>query len=150
MLKLGEPSQNPLAVEAELVLYFWCGRWRFGGQNVPDELMTFRSAQIELRAETEELHAIIAAGNLRTFKCDDMVMLYANDVREFKKGRTTGASAHEAGQLSFEEALSELQMATGELRALIDQGELRAFNRDGELRFRRTDVLDLKKSIEHL
>jgi len=117
---------------------------------MPDELMTFRSAQIELRAETEELQAIIASGKLRIFKCDDMVMLYANDVRELRKQRTVRSGEHEAGQLSFEEALFELQMATGELRTLIEQGELRAFSRDGELRFRRTDVLDLKKSLEHL
>lgn len=117
---------------------------------MPDELMTLRSAQIELRAEAEELQAMIADGRLRAFKCDDMIMLYTDDVRKLRKQRTERPGEHEAGQLSFEEALYELQMATGELRALIEQGELRAFNRDGELRFRRTDVLDLKKSIEHL
>jgi len=48
--------------------------------------------------------------------------------------------------LSFDEALAELQMATHELRSLVAQGEIRAFRDDDSLKFRRTDVLDLKKS----
>ena len=50
--------------------------------------------------------------------------------------------------LSFDEALAELQMATHELRSLVAQGEIRAFRDDDSLKFRRTDVLDLKKSRE--
>ncbi len=37
-------------------------------------------------------------------------------------------------------------MATHELRSLVAQGEIRAFRDDDSLKFRRTDVLDLKKS----
>lgn len=50
--------------------------------------------------------------------------------------------------LSFDEALAELQMATHELRSLVAQGEIRAFREEDVLKFRRTDVLDLKKSRE--
>ena len=50
--------------------------------------------------------------------------------------------------LTFDEALAELQMATHELRSLVAQGELRAFREDDALKFRRTDILDLKKSRE--
>ncbi|MFH1732827.1 MAG: hypothetical protein ABIF82_14405 [Planctomycetota bacterium] len=39
-------------------------------------------------------------------------------------------------------------MATHELRSLVAQGEIRAFRDDDSLKFRRTDVLDLKKSRE--
>ena len=52
--------------------------------------------------------------------------------------------------LSFDEALAELQMATHELRSLVAQGEIRAFRDDDSLKFRRTDVLDLKKSRDVL
>lgn|GEM_PF-1456804 len=48
--------------------------------------------------------------------------------------------------LSFDEALAELQMATHELRSLVAQGEIRAFRDEDVLKFRRTDILDLKKS----
>ncbi len=48
--------------------------------------------------------------------------------------------------LSFDEALAELQMATHELRSLVAQGEVRAFRDEDVLKFRRTDILDLKKS----
>lgn len=48
--------------------------------------------------------------------------------------------------LSFDEALAELQMGTHELRSLVAQGEIRAFRDEDILRFRRTDVLELKKS----
>lgn len=50
--------------------------------------------------------------------------------------------------LTFDEALAELQMATHELRSLVAQGEIRAFRDDDVLKFRRTDILDLKKSRE--
>jgi hypothetical protein len=50
--------------------------------------------------------------------------------------------------LTFDEALAELQMATHELRSLVAQGEIRAFRDDDILKFRRTDILDLKKSRE--
>lgn len=48
--------------------------------------------------------------------------------------------------LTFDEALAELQMATHELRSLVAQGEIRAFRDEDVLKFRRTDILDLKKS----
>jgi hypothetical protein len=48
--------------------------------------------------------------------------------------------------LSFDEALAELQMATHELRSLVAQGEVRAFRDEDVLKFRRTDILELKKS----
>ncbi len=48
--------------------------------------------------------------------------------------------------LTFDEALAELQMATHELRSLVAQGEIRAFRDEDILKFRRTDILDLKKS----
>jgi hypothetical protein len=48
--------------------------------------------------------------------------------------------------LSFDEALAELQMATHELRSMVAQGELRAFRDEDVLKFRRTDILDLKKA----
>ena len=48
--------------------------------------------------------------------------------------------------LTFDEALAELQMATHELRSLVAQGEIRAFRDEDVLKFRRTDVLDLKKT----
>jgi hypothetical protein len=48
--------------------------------------------------------------------------------------------------LTFDEALAELQMATHELRSLVAQGEVRAFRDEDVLKFRRTDILDLKKS----
>ena len=48
--------------------------------------------------------------------------------------------------LSFDEALAELQMATHELRSMVAQGEIRAFRDEDVLKFRRTDVLDLKKT----
>jgi hypothetical protein len=47
--------------------------------------------------------------------------------------------------LTFDEALAELQMATHELRSLVNQGEVRAFRDEDVLKFRRTDILDLKK-----
>lgn len=50
--------------------------------------------------------------------------------------------------LSFDEALAELQMATHELRSLVAQGEIRAFRDEDVLKFRRTDILDLKKTRE--
>ena len=114
---------------------------------MPSELMTLKRAQAELRVEADELKALITAGELRTFTFADMEMLYRDDVLKLKRKRT---GSMEPEQLSFSEALSELQMATAELRSLVRQGELRAFSRDGELRFRRTDVLDLKKGLDHL
>lgn len=48
--------------------------------------------------------------------------------------------------LSFDEALAELQMGTHELRSLVAQGEIRAYRDEDILKFRRTDVLDLKKT----
>ncbi len=50
--------------------------------------------------------------------------------------------------LTFDEALAELQMATHELRSLVAQGEIRAFRDEDMLKFRRTDILDLKKVRE--
>ena len=50
--------------------------------------------------------------------------------------------------LTFDEALAELQMATHELRSLVAQGEIRAFRDEDVLKFRRTDILDLKKTRE--
>jgi len=50
--------------------------------------------------------------------------------------------------LSFDEALAELQMATHELRSLVAQGEIRAFRDEDSLKFRRTDILDLKRTRE--
>lgn len=42
--------------------------------------------------------------------------------------------------MSFDEALSQLQMEEAELRALVSQGKLRAFRDENTLKFRRSDV----------
>ena len=50
--------------------------------------------------------------------------------------------------LSFDDALSQLQMQEAELRALVSQGKLRAFRDENTLKFRRTDVETLRRERE--
>ena len=50
--------------------------------------------------------------------------------------------------LSFDDALTELQMQEAELRALVSQGRLRAFRDENTLKFRRNDVDQLRRSRE--
>jgi len=50
--------------------------------------------------------------------------------------------------VSFEEALQELGIGEGELRAMITRGQLRVFGRPGEEKFRRSAIQNLKKAGE--
>jgi len=50
--------------------------------------------------------------------------------------------------MSFDDALSELQMQEAELRALVSQGKLRAFRDENTLKFRRMDVDKLRQQRE--
>jgi len=50
--------------------------------------------------------------------------------------------------MSFDDALSELQMQEAELRALVAQGRLRAFRDENTLKFRRSDVEALRQQRE--
>ncbi|TET38966.1 MAG: DNA-binding protein [Planctomycetota bacterium] len=49
---------------------------------------------------------------------------------------------------TFEEVMQELQIDEEELKRLISQGELRGFRDGDEIKFRRDDVLNLKKNRE--
>jgi len=50
--------------------------------------------------------------------------------------------------VSFEEALQELGISEGELRAMITRGQIRVFGRPGEEKFRRSAIQNLKKAGE--
>lgn len=118
---------------------------------MPEELVPFDQAAAELQMSTEELEALVVQGEMRTFRSDDVLLLYRADVLELRRRRQAELETRpERNHLSFAEALSELQMATADLRALVTEGELRAFHREGELAFRRTDVLDLKKTRDQM
>ena len=49
---------------------------------------------------------------------------------------------------TFDEVMQELQIDEEELKRLISQGELRGFRDGDEIKFRRDDVLNLKKNRE--
>jgi len=50
--------------------------------------------------------------------------------------------------ISLEEALQELGISEGELRAMITRGQIRAFGKAGEERFRRSAIESLKRASE--
>ncbi len=50
--------------------------------------------------------------------------------------------------MSFEEVLKELQIDEGELKKLISRGELRGFREGKSMKFKKEDVLNLKKGRE--
>jgi len=118
---------------------------------MPEELVPFDQAAAELEMSTEELEAVVVQGEVRSFRADGVLLLYRADVLELRRRRQAELETKlERGHLTFAEALSELQMATAELRALVTEGELRAFHQAGGLAFRRTDVLDLKKTRDQM
>ena len=50
--------------------------------------------------------------------------------------------------ISYDDAISELSLAKDELNELVSKGELRAFREGDDLRFKRDDILAMKKSRE--